>query len=206
MNTLAQRSQERAKALLRDWLPAILLLLLMLVARSTLADHYLVPSGSMENTLLPGDHVLVNKAAFGLRIPFTNQVMIEGDEPVAGDVVIFDSPETGVRLVKRVVAVGGDRVELHHGRLLVNGRPLASRTSPGMEQFEGTVAELNLSSGGGPDINGLVVPDGQVLVLGDHRGNSHDGRYFGTIPAASLYGRASAVFWRSRGGPAWKRL
>jgi signal peptidase I len=68
------------------------------------------------------------------------------------------------------------------------------------------VAELNLSSGGGPDINGLVVPDGQVLVLGDHRGNSHDGRYFGTIPAASLYGRASAVFWRSRGGPAWKRL
>ncbi len=206
MNTAAQRPHSRAGAILRDWLPAILLLLLMLVARSTLADHYLVPSGSMENTLLPGDHVLVNKAAFGLRIPFTNQVMIEGDEPVAGDVVIFDSPETGVRLVKRVVAVGGDRVELRNGRLLVNGQPLASPFTPGNEQFEKKVAELNLSSGGGPDIRGLVVPAGQVLVLGDHRGNSHDGRYFGTIPAASLYGRASAVFWRSRGGPAWKRL
>jgi signal peptidase I len=202
MNTLARRS----RTILRDWLPSILLVLMMLVARSTLADHYLVPSGSMENTLLPGDHVLVNKAAFGLRLPFTERVLVEGDEPVAGDVVIFDSPESGVRLVKRVVAVGGDQVELHSGRLLVNGQPLASRYAPGVEQFDGKVAELNLSSGGGPDINGLVVPEGEVLVLGDHRGNSHDGRYFGTVPVASLYGRASAVFWRAKGGPAWKRL
>lgn len=196
----------KANSIVRDWLPSLLLVLLMLVARSTLADHYLVPSGSMENTLLPGDHVLVNKAAFGLRVPFTHHVLIQGATPVAGDVVIFDSPESGTRLVKRVVAVAGDRVELHGGRLLVNGRPLASPTAPASEQFGQKVVELNLRSGGGPEINGLVVPPGEVLVLGDHRGNSHDGRYFGTVAVDRLYGRASAVFWRSKGGPVWKRL
>lgn len=196
----------RLRKILRDWLPSILLVLMMLVARSTLADHYHVPSGSMENTLLPGDHVLVNKAAYGLRLPFTHRVLVPGDEPVAGDVVIFDSPEDGTRLVKRVVAVGGDHVVLHHGRLVVNGQPLAAPMAPGYEQFDGKLAELNLGSGGGPDIRGLVVPPHEVLVLGDHRGNSHDGRYFGTVPVASLYGRASAVFWRDQGGPAWKPL
>jgi len=191
---------------LKDWLPSIVLLLLMLVARSTLADHYLVPSGSMENTLQPGDHVLVNKSAYGFRLPFTNHVLAGSETPDAGDVVIFDSPQDGVRLVKRVVAVAGDYVELHGGRLFINGRPLASGTVHNQERIGSKQVELNLSSGGGPEINGLVVPAGEVLVLGDHRGNSRDGRYFGTIPVASLYGRASAVFWRSKDGPTWKKL
>jgi len=160
----------------------------------------------MEHTLLPGDHVLVNKAAYGLRIPFTHEVILPGDEPQAGDVVVFDSPKDGIRLVKRVVAVGGDHVVLRQGHLFVNGMPLASRWSPTREQFGQKVAELNLNSGGGPEIPGLRVPDGEVLVLGDHRGNSRDGRYFGTVPVDSLYGRASAVFWRSQDGPVWKEL
>ncbi len=196
----------KARSLLRDWLPPMLLILLMLVARSTLADHYLVPSGSMENTLLPGDHVLVNKAAYGLRIPFTHEVILPGDVPMAGDVVVFDSPKDGTRLVKRVVAVAGDHVVLKRGHLMINGLPLATRGAPSREQFGRKVAELNLSSGGGPEIPGLIVPAGEVLVLGDHRGNSHDGRYFGTVPVASLYGRVSAVFWRSNDGPTWKAL
>lgn len=202
MNTLTLK----ARSLLRDWLPSMLLILLMLVARSTLADHYLVPTGSMENTLLPGDHVLVNKAAYGLRIPFTHEVVLSGDQPLAGDVVVFDSPKDGIRLVKRVVAVAGDHVVLKRGHLMVNGIPLASRWAPSREQFGQKVAELNLDSGGGPEIPGLIVPAGEVLVLGDHRGNSRDGRYFGTVPVTSLYGRASAVFWRNNDGPVWKEL
>ena len=202
MTTLRHKTNK----MLRDWLPTIVLLLLMAVARSTLADHYLVPSGSMENTLLPGDHVLVNKAAYGLRLPFSTQVVIAGDTPVAGDVVIFDAPQDGTRLVKRVVAVAGDHVELHAGRLLVNGQLLNPDLASNLELIGQKAAELNLGSGGGPEIHGLVVPPGEVLVLGDHRGNSRDGRYFGTIPVSSLYGRASAVFWRSQGGPTWKKL
>jgi signal peptidase I len=199
-------SRRSSNSRLREWLPSLLLILLMLVARSTLADHYFVPSGSMENTLLPGDHVWVNKAAYGLRIPFSKQLIWQGDQPKAGEVVIFDSPENGIRLVKRIVAVAGDHVILKSGQLMVNGVPLQLPDHPEMEQFGERLIELNLRSGGGPDINGMVVPEGQVLALGDHRGNSHDGRFFGTIPSNQLYGRASAVFWRSKGGPTWQKL
>ena len=196
----------RSSKLVKEWLPSVLLVLLLLVARSTLADHYHVPSGSMERTLIPGDHVLVNKAAYGLRVPFTHRVWALASEPQPGEVVIFDSPDSDVRLIKRVVAVGGDQVELRRGHLMVNGKALFSPDQPSVEIFGERTAELNLDAGGGPDIKGMTVPEGHVLVLGDHRGRSHDGRFFGTIPVEEIYGRASAVFWRRDAGLEWHTL
>lgn len=204
MNTSAIRRY--AGKTFRDWLPSLLLIALMLVARSTLADHYLVPSGSMEFALVPGDHVLVDKSAYGWRVPFTKHVLSTGDDPQAGDVVIFDSPDSDVRLIKRVVAVGGDHVVLHDGRLRVNGRELSASPFSEVERIGDKPVRLNLDHGGGPDIDGMTVPDGHVLVLGDHRGNSRDGRYFGTVPVSELYGRAVGVFWRQKDGPGWHSL
>lgn len=200
------KSQSRFAKVFHDWLPSLLMITLLLVARSTLADHYHVPSGSMENALVPGDHVVVNKAAYGLRIPFTNHVFALADDPERGDVVILDSPTDGVRLIKRVVAVGGDRVTLRHGRLLINGTLLATAEDPFTEWFGDKPVHLNLDAGGGPDIDGLTVPQGHVLLLGDHRGASRDGRFFGTVPAGELYGRASGVFWRAGDGLTWQAL
>jgi signal peptidase I len=196
----------RARRLFRDWLPSLLLLSLILVARSTLADHYHVPSGSMEHALLPGDHVVVNKAAYGLRIPFTKQVVALERKPERGEIVIFDSPTDGIRLIKRVVAVGGDEVEVRAGRVLINGQVLTQSGVPGTERYGSREVHLNLGRGGGPDLPLMRVPQGQVLVLGDHRGNSRDGRYFGTVPVSELYGRASGVFWRGSEGPLWQSL
>ena len=190
----------------RDWLPTLLLIVLLLAARSTLADHYHVPSGSMEAALLPGDHVVVNKAAYGLRIPFTKQVLAFAEAPQRGDVVILDSPDDGVRLIKRVVALGGDTVDLRSGRLSINGRPLAATGQAGVETFGDHTVILNLDAGGGPDIRELVVPEGEVLLLGDHRGASRDSRWFGTVPVGELYGRAAGVIWRSGEGPTWRSL
>jgi len=198
--------QPRVQKIFRDWFPSLLLLLLMLVARSTLADHYYVPSGSMEPALSPGDHVVVNKSAYGLRIPFTKQVFALERLPQAGEVVIFDSPDSDVRLIKRVVAVGGDHVELRNGRLQVNGAPLSPPDQPAVERYGERIVPLDLDAGGGPDIEGMMVPEGQVLVLGDHRGNSRDGRYFGTVPVSALYGRAIGVFWTTNEGPVWQDL
>jgi len=189
----------------REGLPLVVLLGLLLVARSSLANHYHVPSGSMAPTLVPGDRVVVDMRAYGLRVPFTGWTVWPGDAPTAGDVVVFRSPSDGVRLIKRVVAVGGDRVDLVDGHLSVNGAPLADH--PGApEDFGDVEVMLNLDAGGGPDLNDLVVPDGQVLVLGDHRGASIDGRYFGFVPAAAIYGQARGVFWRSGEGFGWRRL
>lgn len=196
---------------LRGWLRSegkslLVMLVLLTVARTSFANHYVVPSGSMEHTLMPGDRVVVDMSAYGLRIPFTDTTVIERDRPQRGDVVVFKSPADGTRLIKRVVAVGGDRVSVVDGHLSIDGRPLASARAPDVEWFGAHRADLNLDAGGGPDVLDATIPAGQVLVMGDHRGNSQDGRYFGLVPADALYARALGVYWRSGEGPVWKEL
>lgn len=184
----------------------LLVALVVLAGRSSLADHYVVPSGSMEHTLVPGDRVFVDKLAYGLRVPFTSLVLHEGDAPQAGDIAIFDSPEDGTRLIKRIVAVGGDRVQLKAGHLWINGRRIDDPERPGWELFPGGSAHLNLAYGGGEDFPETQVPADHVLMMGDSRGNSRDGRFFGFLPASSLYARAVAIYYRSGEGLGWQKF
>jgi signal peptidase I len=184
----------------------VLLIGLLLIARSTLADHYYVPSGSMEFTLQVGDRVIVDKRAYGYRIPFTNVDIVGQDTVGRGEIVIFDSPKDGKRLIKRVVAVGGDEVTLVGGHLTVNGQVLGSSEDPPIEQFDLRSAFLNLEHGGGPDLYRLQIPQGMLLAMGDHRGRSMDGRFFGVVPESQVYGRALSVYHRKGEGFTWIRL
>ncbi len=93
----------------------------MMVFRSAFADWMLVPTGSMNPTIVEGDRILVNKMAYGLRVPFTTQRLTEGSDPQRGDIAIFPSPEDGVVLVKRVVGLPGDTIQMRDERLLING-------------------------------------------------------------------------------------
>jgi len=153
---------------MRESLHLGLLVVGILAARSTLADHYYVPSGSMEYTLMPGDRVLVDKCAYGLRMPFTT-------------------------------------MKLTHGHLSINGDWLATTGADDIEVFGDKKARLNLLDGGGP---GLIatIDHGMVLAIGDHRGNSADGRYFGAISEDEIYGRAVAIYYRRAGGLGWYDL
>lgn len=189
----------------RELTPLLLTVALLVVARSSFANHYHVPSGSMEPTLRPGDWVLVDMGAYGLRMPFTGKVLVPRGRPRPGDVVVFHSPADGTRLIKRVAAVGGQTVALADGRLVVDGRPLSP---PGgdVERHGARLVRLDLSDGGGPDIPPQRIPPGMVLVLGDHRGDSADGRWFGLVPEEAFFGRAVGVFWRRGQGPVWERL
>lgn len=197
----------RMRRWMRSELPQIALMLLLLAAaRDSFANHYYVPSGSMEHTLEIGDRVAVDMRAYGVRLPFTSVQLIATGQPERGDIAVFDSPQDGTRLIKRVAAVAGDEVELVDGRLSINGVPLETIDEQDTESFRNHRATLNLSHGGGPDIHGLTVPEGQVLMLGDARGNSVDGRFFGLVPASELYGRAVAVYYRNGEGFAWNRL
>ena len=180
-------------------------LLLLMGFRSAFANHYLVPTGSMQPTLMPGDRVLVDMRAYGYRLPFTHARLLGQGQPTRGEVAVFRSPADGERLIKRIVAVGGDRVEVRDGHLRINGRDVALGGQADVEQLGRHVYRLDLSRGGGPDAAG-VVPAGQVLVMGDARGNSLDGRMFGLLPADAFYARAIAVYWRSGEGPVWQRL
>ena len=195
----------RLQRIMRETFSIGLLLLGLLAVRSTLADHYSVPSGSMQPNLMPGDRVVVDKRAYGLRVPFT-QVHLRDGEPVRrGEVVIFDSPRDGTRLIKRIVAIGGDEVIIRSGHLFVNGEPMAAAGQSGVEVFSNRTVRLDLGSGGGPDYSD-VIPDGMLLAVGDHRGNSLDGRLFGVIEENSVYGRAIAVYYRRDHGLVWKEL
>jgi signal peptidase I len=182
-----------------------LLLLGLMAARSTLADHYYVPSGSMEPTLMPGDRVVVDKMAYGLRVPFTQIQISEGDAVTRGEVAIFDSPRDGKRLIKRIVAVGGDEVMVRDGRLLINGHFMARLDDHDTEIFGERIVSLNMADGGGPDFVGSI-PEGKLLAMGDHRGNSLDGRIFGLIEEQLVYGRAIAVYFRNGDGFVWENL
>ncbi len=159
---------------LRANLGFILFLFGMFVFRSAIADWYQIPSGSMEPTLQVGDRVLVDNRAYNLRVPFTDIHLADFDGPRRGDIITCKSPVDGVRLIKRVVAVAGERVEARQGILYVNGAAM-----PG---HAGAVAF-------GP----VEVPAGHVFVMGDHRDNSFDSRYWGPLPLANVYGRALRV-------------
>jgi signal peptidase I len=193
----------KKKWLRQEAMSLAMVLALVTAARSSLADHYYVPSGSMEYSLMPHDRVVVDKTAYGVRIPLTKIDLFGSSTPRRGDIAVFDSPEDGKRLIKRIVAVGGDVVSLEDGQLTINGMPLGDRE---IEEFGDKHAQLNLSDGGGDDIHAMTIPPGMVLALGDHRGNSHDGRKFGVIDERELFGRAVAVYYRRDEGFVWRPL
>lgn len=168
--------------------------LVALTARASLADHYKVPSGSMEPNVHVGDHIVVAKAAYGLRLPLTDTYVLHFAKPARGDVVVIEPPDAesrhatedgviGAVLLKRVVAVEGDLVEVRDGHVKIDGRPAPEAT-------------LSLDAGGGPDLGPVRVPAGKVLLLGDNRGNSRDGRTFGFVDREHVLGRAFAVVAR----------
>ena len=165
-----------------------------LTARASLADHYRVPSGSMEPTVHVGDRIVVSKLAYGLRLPLTETYLIRYGAPARGDVVVIEPPDDeskyatdsdiiGSVLLKRVVAVAGDLVEVRSGHVRIDGREVLE-------------ARISLDAGGGPDLGPVRVPDGKVLLLGDNRGNSRDGRWFGFIDRERVLGRAVSVVAR----------
>ncbi|MDI3288463.1 signal peptidase I [Polyangium sp. 15x6] len=178
----------------------------MLLARTSLADHYVVPSGSMEPTIHVGDRILVDKRAFGVRLPVVDTYVLPTTEPKPGDVVVLASPENDATLLKRVVAGPGDMVTVKDGRVTLNGQEAPVTHEPGgdYEELGDTRHPLRLGFGG-PDFGPARVPDGHYLVMGDNRGNSHDGRVFGFVARDAIRGRAVRVFLRN-GDLAWKSL
>ncbi len=179
-----------------------LFILLSFVFRSSIADWNDVPSGSMQPTILEGDRIVVNKLAYDLRVPFTHLSILKISNPLRGDIVVFDSKISDKRLVKRVVGVPGDLVELKENILNINGISLSYEdvavTATITDRFEdllGTrhqVRVLNNSSALS-SFPPVKVPAGHYLVLGDNRDNSADSRVIGMVPRHEIVGRTKRV-------------
>jgi signal peptidase I len=163
----------------------------------------------MEPTLRINDHLMVDKRAYGLRVPLTHLWMTES-EPQRGDVVVFDSPIDGKVMVKRLVGVPGDRIAFDGESVLLNGEPVPQRTLPDgsrLELLPGAPHPIHPEPYQGPTQDELVIPPRHYLMLGDHRGNSADSRVWGLLPRENLLGRVVAVGYSRReglsGGERW---
>jgi signal peptidase I len=183
-----------------------LMILIVSSLRSVLADWNDVPTGSMKPTIQEGDRVVVNKLAYDLKVPFTTINIVKWDDPKRGDIVVLFSPADGIRLVKRVVAVPGDRVEMRDNQLFVNGQlaeqsPITTETNDtGMvqiveENLAGRVHQVMLTpqSPALRSFGPFTVPPGYYYVLGDNRDNSNDSRFIGPIERRRIVGEAVAV-------------
>ncbi len=182
-------------------------IMLVFTVRTSLADHYLVPTGSMEPTVVPGDRIFVSKLSYGVRLPLTSSDLAEFSDPVRGDVVVLTSPVDGVTLVKRVVAVPGDTVAVRDGRLLLDGAavPVTPTSSGWIEHLDTGPHPVSFAHGGGPDFGPTFIPAEHYLVMGDNRGNSLDGRRFGLVHRDVIFGEALGVFM-SDGDFEWRDL
>ncbi len=188
----------------------IVFMLGMLLFRSAVADWNVVPTGSMQPTIRIGDRILVDKAAYDVRLPFTHVSLWHLADPRPGDIVVLDSAAAGERLVKRVVGIPGDTVALRHNQLYVNGQFASyqpahadgirdDREDPALYATE-TLGALHhavrwsvAAQGRSSDFGPVTVPPGQYLLLGDNRDNSADSRYFGFFPRREITGRATRV-------------
>ena len=193
----------RRKSLFREYAEAIVIaILLALVIRQLAVQAFTIPSGSMMDTLLIGDYILVNKFLFGPEIPFTDKHLPGLRDPEHGDIIVFKYPNDESRdFIKRIIAVGGDTVQVRDNRVTLNGKLLDEPyVIPG--SFRSTPStHCGYLYGCDP----LVVPPGSYFVMGDNRDNSQDSRYWGFVKREKIRGKAFLIYWSWNGENHWLR-
>lgn len=186
------------KTLLKENRSLLLFIAAMMMFRSAIADWNDVPTGSMLPTITEGDRITINKMAYGLRVPFTGQLVSPAQSPKRGDIVVFESAAADIRLVKRVIGLPGDQVSMRKHKLSINGKALAYLSlgdDTYIEELAGRPHKVRISRSDGPLANfeAVQVPAGHYLVLGDNRAHSADSRVYGFVPQKELRGRAGSV-------------
>jgi signal peptidase I len=215
-----KKKPERKKSIVREYTESIIIaVLLALLIRAFVIQAFKIPSGSMKPTLQIGDHILVNKFIYGikLRIPFTalNYTLIPISSPKRNDVVVFIFPkETNKDFIKRVIGLPGDTVQIKDKKIYINNELMEDTHGtftdpmiiPGIGQ-QGDFPEMDKQKrdNTGP----LVVPPNSIFVMGDNRDESYDSRFWGFVDQKQILGQAFIIYWswdRNEFGIRWKRL
>jgi signal peptidase I len=199
---VARQPAAKTKSTFREYAEAIgMALLLALFIRTFIVQAFKIPSGSMIPTLLIGDHILVNKLSYGVRIPFWEEYLVKFQNPQRGDVIVFIYPEDRTKdFIKRVVAVGGDTVEIKQKKIYINGRPVADPHAYFKDgEFAGEIQP------GQNNFGPRTVPDNHLFVMGDNRDSSHDSRFWGFVDLSEVRGKAFLIYWSWDGTDRWVR-
>ena len=182
----------RPKSSLREYAESVLIALAVaFFVRTFIVQAFKIPSGSMENTLEIGDHLLVNKFIYGLKIPFTGKRILRYRDPERGDIIVFEYPKDRSRdFIKRVIGTPGDKIEIRDKNVFVNGRQYAT----GHEIFResGIIPKDQAPrDNAGP----FTVPADSYFVMGDNRDQSYDSRFWGFVPRDDIKGYAFIKYW-----------
>jgi signal peptidase I len=192
-------AKTKRKSVFREYAEAIIIaVVLALFIRTFVVQAFKIPSGSMKPTLLVGDHILVSKFIYGIKIPFTDKTIIKLGKPERGDVVVFKYPlDTKKDYIKRVVGLPGDKVELVNKQLFINGR-----VTDDPHAYYSVYGNLR-------NFGPVTVPANHLFVMGDNRDESSDSRVWGFVPFYYLRGKAFLIYWswdRTDFGVRWGRL
>ncbi len=181
-------SEHIKKSTVREYAEAIVIaILLALFIRTFIVQAFKIPSGSMLPTLLIGDHLLVNKFIFGVKVPFSGATLIPWKDPAKGDVIVFRFPkDKSTDYIKRVIAAAGDTVEIKNRKVFING-----------VEADDPNAHFTEEPGRSPGANygPVTVPDDSVFVMGDNRDNSYDSRFWGFVEHKDVLGKAFILYW-----------
>ncbi len=184
-------AKNRFRSELREWVESIFIaFIIAIVLQTFVVQAFKIPSGSMIPTFNIGDRIFVNKFLYCARVPFVNLRLpiMNVRQPKRGDIIVFQSPEDPKKdFVKRLIATGGETVEIKDGGILVNGMPVSEPSIRGVSYYN--------AGDYGKDGQTVLVPEDCYYALGDNSANSRDSRYWGFIPKNNLIGKAVFIYW-----------
>ncbi len=194
------------KSKLREYVEAILLaIVIAFFIRTFVIQAYKIPSGSMKPTLLIGDHILVSKFSYGIKLPFIRSTVIPIGEPKRGDIVVFIYPEDRSKdFIKRLIGVPGDTIEIRNKKILLNGLPFDDGHGVHSDSII-IPASVQPRDNFGP----VKVPEGSLFVMGDNRDESYDSRFWGFVNMKDVLGKALIIYWswnQEEYGVRWNRI
>jgi signal peptidase I len=177
---------------IREYAEAIIIAILIAAfIRTFVVQAFKIPSGSMKPTLEIGDHILVNKFSYGIKIPYLRTTMIPIGQPQRGDIAVFIYPEDKTKdFIKRVIAVGGDTVEIRSKKVFINGAPMED---PYGVHVEDIIYPKSLQRR--DNLGPIKVPEGTLFVMGDNRDQSYDSRFWGFVKLEDVIGKAFIIYF-----------
>ena len=207
--TDAEAQEKPKKSQLRDWTEALIVAaVLALIIRTFVIQAFKIPSGSMEDTLLIGDHLLVSKFIYGLQVPFSEEPILAIREPERGDIIVFEFPEDKDKsyfkrrdFIKRVIGLPGDKVEIRNKNVYVNGERYLT---PEAVYKDGT-----MTPGPRDNMPTVTVPPNHYFVMGDNRDRSYDSRFWKFVDRSEIKGKAFIKYWSwdsEKFSPRWSRI
>ena len=187
-----QKPAEEPKAKVQEFIEAIIIaILIAVVIRALVVQAYKIPSRSMVPTLLIGDHLLVNKFIYGIKIPVIRTTLVSVSNPERGDIIVFIYPNDRSKdYIKRVIGVAGDKIEIRNKKIFINDKPYKDDFSIYSDSIV-YPAMVQPRDNFGP----VVVPKNSLFVMGDNRDESADSRFWGFVNLQDVEGKALLIYW-----------